>query len=224
VVQRAEDSAGDVDGTVFVFVVFGGRVGGEPGLLVFDELGGFFAEIVDGFEGDFAGDAVGVVVGRGLQVRGPTLGGIEELGERLADVAVVRAVVAQVVVELVGDGGELLEEVVGVLFAARAAGVGEEILDGLVTLVEEFDKDHYAVVGDVGGGSELVDLGVGEDVIFLLSVERRSEGEECRQDKSEGKREATGHAVLVGEDLGEELVVDLIESFEGGLQGGTIFT
>ncbi len=32
-------------------VVFGGWVGGEPGLLVFDELGGGFADVADGFEG-----------------------------------------------------------------------------------------------------------------------------------------------------------------------------
>ena len=32
-------------------ILLGGRVGGEPGLLVFDELGGFFADVADGFEG-----------------------------------------------------------------------------------------------------------------------------------------------------------------------------
>jgi hypothetical protein len=199
-------------------------VGGEPGLLVFDELGGFFSEIVDGFEGDFAGDAVGFVVGRGLQVRGPALGGIDQLGERFADVAVMNAVVLEIVIELIGDGGELLEEVVGVLFAPGAAGMGEEVLNGLIALVEKFDEDQDAVVGEIGGGSELVDLGVGEDVIFLLSVERRGEDEDGRQDEGERQRESTEHAGLVGEDLGEELVVNLIESFEGGLQGGAIFT
>lgn len=199
-------------------------MGGEPGLLVFDELGGFFPKIVDGFEGDFAGDAVGFVVGRGLQVGRPALGGIDQLGERFADVAMMNAVVLEIVIELIGDGGELLEEVVRVLFAPRAAGVGEEVLDGLVALVEKFDKDDDAVAGVIGGGSELVDLGVGEDVIFFLGVERRGEDEDGRQDEGERQRESTEHAGLVGEDLGEELVVNLIESFEGGLEGGTIFT
>ena len=35
----------------------------------------------------------------------------------------MRAVVIQIVVEFVGDGGELVEEVVGVLFAAGFAGM-----------------------------------------------------------------------------------------------------
>jgi hypothetical protein len=61
-----ERLAGDGGGIVLIF--FGGRVGGEPGLLVFDEFGGLFAEIADGFEGQLAGDVVGLVVGRAFQV------------------------------------------------------------------------------------------------------------------------------------------------------------
>ncbi len=38
-------------------------------------------------------------------------------------------VVVEVVVELVGDLGDLLEEVVGVFFTAGAAGVGEEAFE-----------------------------------------------------------------------------------------------
>jgi hypothetical protein len=211
-------SAGDVDGAVFFLVFFGRWVGEKPGLLVLDEAGGFFADVADGFEGEFAGDAVGSVVGRGLQIGGPALGGVEELGKRLADVAVVGAVVVEIVVELVGDGGELLEEVVSVLLAAGFAGVGEELLNGFVAVVEEFDEDQDTVVGDIGGGAKLLDFGFGEDGIAALGVQRQGES---AQEERVG--EATEHAVLVAEDLGEELVVNLIESFEGRLQGGAVF-
>src|ERR1035437_7606967 len=57
---------------------------------------------------------VGLVVGWGFDGGGPALGGFEDLGQGLAQVGVARAVVVEVVGELVGDGGELLEEVVGV--------------------------------------------------------------------------------------------------------------
>ena len=117
-------SAGGLSRDGFVLVVFGGWMGGEPGLLLFDEARGLFADVTDGFEGKFAGEIVDGVFGGLFQVGGPALGGVEEFGQRLADVAVVGAVVVEVVVELVGDGGELFEQVVGVLFAAGFARDG----------------------------------------------------------------------------------------------------
>src|SRR5271156_4190097 len=116
-------SAWRVDGGVLVF--FGGRMREEPGLLLFDHLCGLIVQVVDGFEGESAGDVVGFVVGRGLEVGRPALGGFDELGKDLADVAVAGAVVVKVVIELVGDGGELLEEIVGVLLATGFARTGE---------------------------------------------------------------------------------------------------
>ena len=83
----------------------------------------------------------------------------------------VGAVVVEVVVELVGDGGELLEEVVGVLFAAGLARMGVEVLDGLVAGVEELDEDEDAIVGEVGGVAELLDLTFGESGVVALGVE-----------------------------------------------------
>ena len=138
----------------------GRGVGGEPGLLVFDELSGLFADIADGFEGQLAREVVDGVFRGLLQVGGPALGGFEELGQGLADVAVVGAVVVEVVVELVGDGGELLHQVVGVLFAARSAWMGVEIEDRLVAGVEELDEDHDAIIGDIGRLAELFDLSI----------------------------------------------------------------
>ncbi|WP_433983229.1 hypothetical protein RBB78_17425 [Tunturiibacter empetritectus] len=52
-------------------------MGKEPGLLLFDELGGLIVEVVDGFEGEPARDVVGFVVGRGFDVGGPALGGFD---------------------------------------------------------------------------------------------------------------------------------------------------
>ncbi len=133
----------------------------------------------------------------------------------------VGAVVVEVVVELVGDGGELLEEVVGVLFAAGLAGVGEEVLDGFVAGVEELDEDEDAIVGEVGGVAELLDLAFGEGGVVALCACRGRVSEE-----SEGEEETastTGALVLVVEDLGEDLVVDLVELLEGGLEGGLVF-
>ena len=186
--------AGNVDGAVFVLVFFGGRMGGEPCLLLFDEPGGLFAEVADRFEGELAGDVVSVVVGRRLQAGGPAFGGFEELGESLANVAVMRAIVVEVVSQLVGDGGELLEEIVGVLLPAGPAWMGEERLYVFVAIVQKFNEDHDAVVGDIGRRAKLFDFGVGEDVIFGLSVQGHNEG---KQNENLGK--ATEHAGLVAE-------------------------
>jgi hypothetical protein len=59
---------------------FGGWVGGEPGLLAFDKVSGFFTDVADRFEGEFAGEVVGLVFGRLLQVGRPALGGVDEFG------------------------------------------------------------------------------------------------------------------------------------------------
>ena len=48
---------------------FAGGVGLEPCGLFGGELGGGFAEVADGFEGELAGDGVGVVVGEGVEGR-----------------------------------------------------------------------------------------------------------------------------------------------------------
>jgi len=162
-----------------------GRMGGEPGLLVFDEARGFFADVVDGLEGKFAGEIVFRVLGRLFDVGGPAFGGIDELGEDFAEVLMLRAVVVEVVVEFVGDGGELVEEVVGVLFAAGFAGVGEEVLNPLIARVEELDEDEDAIAGVVGGFAELLDFALGHGVVVaLLSVKGQGEGEE---NESEGE-------------------------------------
>jgi len=174
-------SAGSGGGLIRVF--FGGRVGGEPGLLIFDELGGFLADIADGFQGEFAREIVGGVF-RGLfDVGRPAFRGFEELGQGFADVAVVGAVVVEVVVELVGYGGELFEEVVGVFFAARFARMGEEILDGFVAGVEELDEDEDAIVGDVGGVAKLLDLSFGEGFIVSLRAQRQSKSEKHKDER-----------------------------------------
>jgi hypothetical protein len=149
-------------------------MGGEPGLLVFNETGGFFADVADGLESQFAGEVVGGVLGRLFEGGGPPLGGVEEFGKGLADVAVVRTVVVKVVVKLVCDGGELLEQIVGVLLAARFAWVGEEILNGLGTGVEEFDEDKDAIGGEVRRLAELLHLTLREGALVGLSVERQS--------------------------------------------------
>jgi len=153
------------------WVFFRGWVGGEPGALLLDHLGSLFAEVTDGFEGYLAGDVVGFVVGWGFDGGGPAVGGVDELGKGFADVLVVGAVVVKVVVELVGERGELLEEVMCVLFAAGTAGDGVEILDALGAGVEELDVEENAVGGDVGGFADLLDLGLGECVLVALGVD-----------------------------------------------------
>jgi hypothetical protein len=250
--------AGDVDGWGLVVVVLllrGGmefEVGGLGGL----EFGGVFAEVADGFEGYFAGDAVGGVVGRGLEGGGPAVGGVDDLGQDFAQVDVAGAVVVEVVGELVGDGGELLDEVVGILLAAGAAGMGVEVLNLVDAEVEEFDEEEDAGFGVVAGVADLVDLGLGEGVVVLdLGVERwgqrEGENEGCCDAGSDGSgghegvpqglkpfplrgwekpsvkawgpwRQVRWGVGLVGEDLGQELVVDLVELLEGVLDGVAI--
>jgi hypothetical protein len=172
-------------------------MGGEPGLLLFDEVRDLFANVTDGFEGKFAREVVDGIF-RGLfQVGGPALGGVKEFGQRFADVAVVRTVVVEVVVELVGDGGELFEQVVRVLFATGFARMGEEVLDCLVAGVEKLDEDENTIVGKVGGLAELLDLAFREGRVGTLSVERQSES-----DENESEEETTKHWFLCRIDNG----------------------
>ena len=125
-------------------------MGFEPGDLVGVDFGGGFAEVADGFEGDFAGDVVGLVVGRGLEGGGPAVGGVEDFGQGFAEVGVAGAVVVEVVGELVGDGGELDDEVVGILFAAGAAGFGVEVLNLLVRKSRNLTKSRTHCGGRSG--------------------------------------------------------------------------
>ena len=191
--DRGESGVGRADGAG----IFGGRVGGEPGALVFDEAGGFVVDVANAFEGERAGDVVGVAVGGGPEGGGPAIGGLEEFGELFAEVGVTRTVVVKVVVELVGDGGELLEEVVEIVFAAGSAGLGDEFLDSFRAGVEEFDKGGDAVGGDVGGLAELLDLGVGHGFVGVLGVEgergeKKQEGGERAEDAMVGERRGHG--------------------------------
>ena len=208
-------SAGNVDG--FVLVFFCRRMGGEPGFLVCNELGGVLAEIIDGVKSQLARDVVGLIVGWGLNVGGPAVGGLKEFGEGFADVAVAGAVIVEVVFQFVGDGSELFEEVVGVLLAAGVMRIREEVMKGADALVEKLDEDEDAVARDVSGVAELFDLGVRERVVVALGVERHVERE-----NSEGEAESSKHSGLVVEDLVEELVLDQIELFECGLDSGAI--
>jgi hypothetical protein len=128
------------------------------------------------------------------------------------------AIVVKVVIEFVGDGCELLHEIVGVLFASRFAGMSVEVLYFLVACVEELDKDEDAVVWKIGGLAQLLDLAFGECAISTL----RTDGQSKREDQ-ECEREPTEHWFLVFEDLSEEFVVNLVELFEGGFQGIAIF-
>ena len=106
-----------------------------------------------------------------------------------ADVDAAGAVVVEVVGELVGDGGELKDEVVGVLLAAGTAGMGVEVVQLLGAQVEELDEEKDAVGGVVAVLSDLVDLGLGEGGVAGLGAERRGEGEE----EGEGEGEAAEH-------------------------------
>jgi hypothetical protein len=168
-------------------------VGGEPCFLIFNHLRGFFADVADGFEGQLAREIVGGVFRRLLEIGSPALGGFEKFGQCFADVVVTGAVVVEIIVQLVGDAGELFEEVVGVLFAAGFARVSVKIKDRLVSGVEKLDEDRDAIVGDVGRLAELFDLALREGVVAVLGVERQNESEE----KNEREREPTKHGFPV---------------------------
>jgi hypothetical protein len=66
--------------------------------------------------------------------------------------------------------------------------MGEEILDRFVALVEELDEDHDAIIRDVGGVAELLDLAFGQRTVAALRVKGHSESE-----KKNGEREPTEH-------------------------------
>jgi hypothetical protein len=165
-------------------------MGLEPGGLIGGELGGVFAEVAEGLDGEAACDVVGVVFGEGVEGGGPAGDGGEDFGEGAAEVDVAGAVFVEVVGELVGDGGELKDEVVGVLLAAGSAGMGVEVVEFLGAEVEEVDEEKDAVGGIVAVLPDLVDLGLGEGGVGGLGAERSGEGEES---EGEGEGEAAGH-------------------------------
>ena len=70
------------------------------------------------------------------------------------------AVVVEVVGELVGDRGELAEQLAGVLFAAGAARLGVEVLDLLEAEIVEFDEEEDAIAGEVARLADLVGFAV----------------------------------------------------------------
>jgi hypothetical protein len=194
-----EKLSGKVDRGVLVF--FWRWVSEEPGLLLSDELRGLIVEIANGFEGEPTGDVVGLVVGRGFQVGGPALGGFNQLGQGFANVAVTGAVVVQIVVELVGDGSELLEEIVGVLLAAGLTRSGEEILYGFVAGIEKLDENKNAVVGIVGDLSELLYFAVGKGGVGTLGGNGRSKREQKKDEQESAEHRFLVFWFLVFEDL-----------------------
>ena len=80
------------------------------------------------------------------------------------------AVVFEVVVEVVGDGGELLHLVVDVFFAAGLALAGGEAVDLAGALVEEGDEGEDALWRVVGGVAEFLDFAFGEGGLALLGA------------------------------------------------------
>jgi len=117
---------------------------------------------------------------------------------------VSRTVVVEVVVEFVGDAGELFEEIVEVLLTTRFAWADGQGLDGFSADVEQLDEDEDTIVGDVGGVAQLFYLSIGHRIALALGVHRQRE-----EHKEKREAEATEHRVqrpdfrLMGEDLVE---------------------
>ena len=72
-------------------------MGLEPGGLIGGELGGVFAKVAQGLEGELAGDGVGVVIGEGIEIRGPAVDAGKDLGQGAAEVDVAGRVLVEVV-------------------------------------------------------------------------------------------------------------------------------
>ena len=117
-----------------------------------------------------------------------------------------RLVIVKIVVELVGDGGELFEEVVKILFAAGPAWLRKEVLDGVHASVEELDEDKDAVGRNVRGIAELLDLGLGKCPAC------GSAGNASVMTKQSVARPRS--IALVQEDLREQFVLYAIELLE----------
>ena len=81
------------------------------------------------------------------------------------------AVLVEVVVEFVDDLAELVD---GIVHVAAVVGVavafGDELLDALLTVVEELLEGGDAFDGDEGGVAEGVDLLLAENVFRGLRV------------------------------------------------------
>jgi hypothetical protein len=105
-----------------------------------------------------------------------------------------------------------------VLFTTGFARVSEEILNRFVSGVEKLDEDEDAIVGDVGGLTQLFDFALRQGVGVALGMKGQSKGEE-----NEGERDPAEHWFLVFEDFGEELFVDLVELFQSDFEGVLIF-
>ena len=97
----------------------------EVGDLFRQQLFGGVVGVGHGGERELAGYVVAVVGRGGAQCALPALCGLCELWEGFAQIAVLRAVLVEVVIELIGDVGNLREEVVQVKLAAGVTRPGE---------------------------------------------------------------------------------------------------
>src|SRR6185312_6761970 len=135
-------------------------MGCKPRFLRRDKLGSVVPKISDRFKSQLAGYVISGIVGRGLDVRRPAVCSLDKFRQRLADVTVPRGIVVEVVLQLVGDGGELLKEIVSILFAAGTAWMREQVMDGPGTFVKEFNEDHDAVARNIRRVAKLLYLSV----------------------------------------------------------------
>jgi hypothetical protein len=96
---------------------------------------------------------------------------------------VAGTVVCQVVVEFIGDRGELLQQVVGVLFPAGATWLRIHILDALHARVQKFDEQQDGLGGYVAGLPHLLNFFVGERTGARLRRQwcgTTGDGQQCR--------------------------------------------
>ena len=105
--------------------------------------------------------------------------------ERFSNVGLALGVDVEVVVKLVGEGGEILKLAIEALDARGGVGAGREPFNSVGVLIEEFDVKANADDGKDAGLGDLVLLGGSERLgFFFLRVERRGD-EQRNGDQSE---------------------------------------
>src|SRR6185437_6861853 len=139
--------------------------------LAFVELFGFIAGALGGVEGGFAGKIL-CAVARGLiQNLGPFRGGWDKVFQGFADVGVSLIEGVEVVLQLIGDAGELLIFGAQIGLTVFTGGIRTDGFDGVDAFLEKLLVELDAVVGTVAEVGNFIGLLAGERVLLSLGVQ-----------------------------------------------------
>ena len=206
------------------------------------QLCGLIDEALGGVGGGLAGEVVDRIRRGFVHDIEPLLACRHQLFEDFANVGVSFVVVVEIVLQLVDEPRVFLEKLAYLGRLVLDPGVADHLCNGIGALPDEFHVELDAFGRLVGDFAELIDLGFGERVVFVLgrkqSLVRPEEKEQSQQTESQlvtdaqspgrcpagvADFEEIAPCPLLPEDLKHQLRLHLIELLEGGVKSGSVF-